>query len=428
MVANVLNDALGLRAGLLLQVMPPRGRKTLQAASEQVTDANSFIFGNALIDICNALPRDQIQGKLPINIKLRTGEELVEWSNLRPPDALKTLVGQVPESARLATMRTRERFEADTSYRKRFPLINLRIEAELLIFIAQTGMNLSQAYRLRVGRFSFASHIDGYEVKRVFKARRQGPVEFSIFSDYRPIFERYLSWRNSIFPDDQDGLLFPLGTPENKRSPDVAPTLTAIRDRCKRLGLKYVGPRALRNIRVNWLHRHIQDDLITSELGQHSVTTMARDYIRPNFFESAKEISRFHAFNELVLQAPAPGVCSTFAPTLEENAPSSAPIPDCASPAGCLFCRSHRDLDNADHVWSLASYRHLKIIERSRYAHPEPLKASVPCDVVIERVTAKLEAFKQSSPAKENWVLEAITRIDEENYHPMWDGFIRLME
>jgi hypothetical protein len=46
----------------------------------------------------------------------------------------------------------------------------------------------------------------------------------------------------------------------------------------------------------------------------------------------------------------------------------------------------------------------------------------------MDRVTAKLKYFKESSEVRAQWVIEAFARIEEGDYHPRWDGFIQLME
>ncbi|MBM9995365.1 site-specific integrase, partial [Pseudomonas aeruginosa] len=99
--------------------------------------------------------------------------------------------------------------DADRTLRTRFPIVNLRIESELLMFIAQTGLNLQQAHTLRVEQFHYTSHLDGYQI-RTYKNRREGEVLFEIFASYREWFERYLEWRSEWFPNEPDGLLFPL--------------------------------------------------------------------------------------------------------------------------------------------------------------------------------------------------------------------------
>ncbi len=94
-----------------------------------------------------------------------------------------------------------------------------------------------------------------------------------------------------------------------------------------------------------------------------------------------------------------------------------------------MFCVNHRDIESEDHVWSLSSLRHLKSLELARYRPPASAKVindQHPALLAIERLTAKLRFFEEHSEVHKLWVDEARERINEENYHPAWDGFIRL--
>ncbi|MBI6155043.1 site-specific integrase, partial [Serratia surfactantfaciens] len=111
--------------------------------------------------------------------------------------------------------------------------------------------------------------------------------------------------------------------------------------------------------------------------------------------------------------------------------PKNAPRPDCINAAGCLFCIQHRDIESEDHVWSLDSLRYLKSLELARYRPPvlsQNMAAEHPALLVIERLAAKLRFFEESSEVRRLWVEESKARIREGNYHPAWDGFIRLAE
>ena len=111
--------------------------------------------------------------------------------------------------------------------------------------------------------------------------------------------------------------------------------------------------------------------------------------------------------------------------------PRNAPQPDCVNAAGCLFCTQHRDIESEDHVWSLSSLRYLKSLELARYRPPSSGKRPAPVHpalLVINRLTAKLHFFEESSEVRRLWVEEARARISEGDYHPAWDGFIRLAE
>lgn len=430
--ASVLDEALDLKIGMLrkTRIPLPKKQKVLSAKEDKQNLTEIFTFGHALLDISDQLTVEKIQGKLPAPIHFRTGQVVELWSGLIPADRLKTLTNTTQNSwSKKQTLKTRTAWEADTSRRTRFPLINLRIEAEMLIFIAQTGMNLAQAYKLKMGRFSYQSHTDGYQVRRVYKKRRQGEVEFYIYSEYRLIFERYLSWHRAIFQDDENGFLFPLSPPQG-RPLDVAPNFQAIRQLCTaKLNILYFGPRMLRKIRVNWLIRRSLDPALTAEMSQHTEETLLQQYNQPHHQVAIIEISRFHTLNDPTFAPPGPGCCVEATPTVMPNIPDDVPRPDCVSPAGCLFCSHQRDIDSAEHIWSLTSYRYYKSLELAMYR--QPIKATSvrhPAATVIDRITEKLKFFKESSRARALWVAEATARIEEGHFHPKWEGFIKIIE
>lgn len=433
-VGKRLDEATDRETSLLRQyrlIDSRRDRRVLGTQADKQNIEATFSFGNALHDISEALTVEAICGKLPVNINIRTGPSLEEWSGLISPSKLKIFdyIAKRPASAD-RVLKARVNWELDVSYKTRAPLINLRIECALLTFIAQTGMNLTQAYRLRTGNFSYRSHADGYLVHRVYKGRRNGEVEFEIFSEYRAVFERYLAWRSSLLPmlGAENDLLFPLSSPQG-RSIDVPPNFNAVRKRCRILGIRYISPRELRKTRVNWLLRKTKDPAITAEMAQHGQRVLLSSYEQPHHQAAIVEIARFHSKHDPAMLPPGPGLCiNARAPELILDAPTEAAAPDCISPAGCLFCTHHRDIDSADHVWSLASYRYFKSIELATYrpafkeAIPNPSLAS------IERLTAKIKEIEESSPLRQQWAIEAHARIEEGFFHPKWDGFIQLME
>jgi hypothetical protein len=358
-VAALLDSVLNLKSGLLHKTRIRKRTATKRRLGTQTDKENlneTFRFGHALLDICDALSADSIRGKLPISIQFRDGQLIEEWSGLQPPSALKSFTNRVKHhSCTVQTIKNRAAWEADTSLRTRSTVVNLRIQAELLIFIAQTGMNLAQAYKLRVGCFSYRSHIDGYEVRRIYKNRRRGEVEFQIYTAYRPLFERYLKWRHELFPGEEDGLLFPLRSKQG-RSENIAPEFGAIEKKCIQLNIKYAGPRLLRKTRQNWLLRHSKDPDVTAEMGQHAKETLLNVYCKPNHQIAVAEISQFHLFGDPAITPPGPGICVDLRVTPLQDNPPEAPRPDCQNPAGCLFCVHQRDIDSSDYMWSLASY------------------------------------------------------------------------
>lgn len=428
-LAWVLDQALELNSGLYYASSVKRifGTKPKNINRSETTNFSKIIiFGEVLLDFTRSLSIEAIRGALPIRINFRNGSYLDEWARLNPPSKVKTLICEDPNpKTKKLIERTRAAWSADSSWRTRHPVMNLRIEAELLIFIAQTQMNLAQAYKLRTGSFSYQSHLNGYQVRRVYKDRRGGEAEFEIFSEYRVHFESYLAWRNELFPDNK--FLFPLSSPQ-KRSVDVAPNFSAIRARCLKLSVCYFGPRDLRKAKVNWLLRNTKNPEVVAEMAQHSVETLLRCYEEPSHQIALVEITRFHSLSTPMNNAPGPGVCAGSHPLSIYDKPKTAPKPDCISPSGCLFCEHQRDLDCLDHVWSLASYRHYKILELSRYRTVAISELPNPVTATIDKLTQKLKQFKSSSAVRALWVEEALQRIAEGDFHLKWDGFIRLLE
>lgn len=408
-----------------------RARKEiLGKQAEKQNLSYTYRFGSMLADYSSQLTHDAIFGELPVVVKLQSGKIIEEWSR-RPANKIRTVFHQenyIPHAERGESQGLKTR-PFDYTLRTRWPLVNLRIEAEILIFMSQTSMNASQALKLKVGKFSYTSHSDGYKVSRQYKDRRQGDVEFEIFSEYRIIFERYLQWRNKVFANSGNDLLFPFLL-SNKPSYTTSRNWQAIKDRCKKLGEQFISPQALRNTRVNWLLRSSMDPELASTMSQHSVRMLLTVYEKPSYQRTMVEVSRFHAQMSSMISA-GPGACYKQHPITMSNSPDLAPRPDCKSPAGCLFCEHNRDIDSMDHVWSLLSYRHLKSLEISGYQLRSTQfneRHNNAAHHVIEQISLKIRWFKQSSEERNSWVVEAGEKIKEGEHHPRWDGFIKLAE
>lgn len=430
-VALILDQALELTIGLYRNTRIPnynKKKRILGSQAEKINLANSFTFGNALLDISDQLTVEKIRGPLPFTIRFRTGQSIEEWSRLKSKDKVKHLIEDYGrEDTRRRVIEAREAWIQDSSWRTRYPVINLRIQAEMLIFIAQTGMNISQANKLELDKCSYQSYNDGYQVRRIYKGRRHGEVEFTIFSEYRIIFERYLKWRKIIFADDDNKLLFPLYSPQ-QRSSDKATNFSAIKLRFKKLGIPYINPSLLRKTRINWLVRKSHDPALTADMSQHTQETLFRNYYQPNHQDALIEISRFHSLTDPSFIPPGPGKCVEINPIAITNSPTDAPTPDCISPAGCIFCAHQRDIDSLDHIWSLVSYRHYKSMELTLYRVIENDAHSQPANLTVIHITKKIQAISDSSEHRAEWVTEALNRVKEGDFHPKWDGFIRLIE
>ncbi|MDD2122553.1 MULTISPECIES: site-specific integrase [Pseudomonas] len=412
--------------------MPSLRPKATSAASEKQSLENTFEFGFFLQDICDALSADIVlKGNLPISIPLRRGGKLLEWSGYpHPKEATYYLsldpakLDKIALKARNKSIRNLQAWQSESTQKTRHPLLNRRIEAELLIFISQTGMNLSQAHKLQLKNFYYSSHLDGYQI-RDRKARRGGEVLFDIYSEYKPHFERYLAWRKTLFPERKE--LFPL-VRKHGRNFQTKPQFT-IRTVCKSIGLKFIPPQTLRHTRVNWLLRRTGNPSVTAEMGQHTKETLLRVYEKPNQQQAITEIVSFwNSFDPTILKkvAVAPGHCNGVPARVDSDVATLKP--DCLRPSGCFWCAHHRDIDRMDYLWALTSFRHLKIIELSKWVPPSNNEITHPAKIVIVRISDKLKWFGESSNERSQWLGEALARVEEGNYHPDWRMLIHAME
>ena len=433
LVARAIDSAGSRRASGLLALTRLRStsskKRVLGTQPDKANLEATFAFGQFLADICEGLSVTAVRGPLPVTVILRDSRSLViagGLKNLR----LDTSAISAPARRRrreCARAPLAERVSAFSDIR-RTRLLTLRVEAELLIFIAQTGMNLAQAYRLERESFRWQTHEEDLVAHRVYKDRRGGEAVFRCFKAYRKHLERYLSWLDHIGWSESSSKLFPFYYPSRIPPEHALPTFTAIRSVAEPLSVQRFGPRSLRNVRVNWLLRRSSDPALTADMAAHTTQTLLRDYARPHHQRAAVEITKFHLATDPSVEAPGPGLCvGSNQPAPIEDMPCDAPPPDCVSPEGCLFCKHHRDVLSQEYCWKLASHAKLKAMEVSLYRPPTTVPVH-PGDRVIERITDKLIAIAEGSAVRAQWLRDAQDLIRAGRYHPIWDGHIQLLE
>lgn len=434
--SSILGAALDRTQPLILTSRiryPKSSPRAVGVAGDKQNLADTFAFGHLCLDVIDSLSFSAIYGPLPVEIRLRDGQMIEQWSGLIDPKKLAVFQPGYQFKALInRALRNRADLELNRSLRTRYPLVNLRLMAELMLFIGQTGMNLSQAHNLRLTQYSYKSTIDGYEV-RDYKARRKGEVLFEIFTDYKDVFEDYLVWRAKIFGTASDRL-FPFVRTGGAKETTPTDFKRFRSDICEAMGVPFVGPQKLRNTRVNWLLRESRDPDLTAEMAQHLKQTLLRIYEKPSLQVAMREIIQFHQKNDPrlvgdIMTCPAPGECDGV-PESFPDLPPEAPKPDCTHPAGCLFCGHHRDIDSEDYVWSTASMRHLNTIILRRF-RPQAKGKADPArhvEMAVDVLTAKLTWFKDSNTTRKAWVDEAMEKLAEGDFHAHWRYLIESAE
>lgn len=403
------------------------------SAKENLEETASFI--QLMMGTIRQLPVGVIRGPLPVTLRYSDEDDrLLEYQiscgarDWRPIDSLSTPT----KSRRLVVEARRARASNDISNAKRLMLINLRLEAEMLVFINHTTCNLTQALQLTGGKFRYQTKGD-YVYVRPWKDRAKHVVELRIERAYRPSFEAFLKWREEIFPGDPEGLTFPFVCNDGDkalRRTDWG--FRQVRRLCNALGKPFVPASQHRDTSGNFVKRRASREL-ASELLSNDKKTFQQHYEDPNHQQSAAELVNFwDIMGGMVRDAVGPGGCqrAEHEPVPEQvpDAPGNAPKPDCEGGSGCLFCSKNRDLRTFDHAWNLSSFWHLTLLQFNSDHTDLSLKSDHPSLLTAERAAAKLDAMAREDAECAAWVEEARLRVLEGRYHTHYTHMFNALE
>ncbi len=413
---------------------PPRVKKSVSKDAEKQNLEATFKLGHFLADLTAGLSVESIMGGLPVTIPVRPGlvnNDQVQLFSSRRNLAWISKPRKTWSSSQKSNYPNILRLRQPVSSingTSRWSLVNLRIQAEFLMFIAQTGMSLEQAKALEYGALKYKPLSDSWHVQ-CFKKRRQGEVSFKIYKSYKAAFGRYRNFISYFFPDSD--VLFPqfdstAGVVSQSRR--GISTLSGLRQVVKEYNIPWVPPRALRNTRVNWLLRRSGDPELTADMAQHTKEVLKDRYERPSQQRAMVEITRFWSKHDPIQLGELKGSLIASEcdgrPEANDDKPKSVVEPNCVNPSGCLWCSHRRDLDSEDYVWSLASMRYLKTIEAGLNVTPK----AVPADEVVRRISDMIAWYRNSTPERAQWVFEAEQRIAEGAYHSNWSPIIEFLE
>lgn len=388
----------------------PRKTSVSRAAEKQHL-GDSQLLGYYCVDIADAITIESAYGQLPITtntLKPDGSKQAIEM----PWGLVKLLKHDSKHTSHRAIALCKPTNCIDMF---RGSLIRIRLLAELVIFVYQTGMSVSQVLQIERKGFSYKLQGNNDWLVTCHKGRKQGPVSFTIYKEYRARFKRLIKFVDHFCPEDYQ--LFPLSYKSSKNRGSVH--YKSLTDQAKRDGIPWIPPRVTRNTRANFLDRMTGDPGLSAEMSQHTKEVFKQNYERPSQQRSMAALTIFWKKEPISLINSG---CNAQ-PEPSPDKPSDVIGPNCINESGCLWCKSHRDIYSEDYVWSLASFRHLKLIEAA-----QPIKREIPADLVIERLSNKLEAFKKRSEQSQKWVEEAIMRIEESFYHPTWKNIINFWE
>ena len=415
---------------------PPSSRKAVAKEADKQNLEEAFTFGRFLTELTKGLTPEAILGQLPLFIESRTASpedgrlDLGYCFDPAPPpeSAPSNVIGRY-ENAIARRRAAAQPIESISDDLGRIAWVNLRVQAEMMLFFAMTGMNAAQAHSLPLETsIKYESLGQKWRV-RLYKNRKGGEVCFDFYKEYRPHFKAYLAFLKRFFLDTK--YLFPrmcADGSEYKRNPDSKISVASLRNFTIAQSVPWVSPSTIRNTRINYFLRRSGDEELASEIAQNTVSVLKQNYEKPSQQRAMTEITRFWSANDplkkdVLVTSIEGGLCNGN-PELEDIAPPEIPVPNCVTPSGCLWCVNHRDIDEFEYVWELVTFKFLKSVELILNMQV----TDAPADLVVERLAAKIDFFRQSGGERTEWVLEAEARIEEGDYHPNFAKNIKLLE
>lgn len=394
----------------------PRNTSVSRSAEKQHL-ADTRKLGHYCVELAKMITIDSVYSQLPIKPRENAENQTAPLVGSLPFGLVNSLNGDDELNVKIAQRQCKPIAWSSKLPQARSTLANLRVMAEFMIFIYQTGMNVTQA--LRILRESFKYSLQGESDWQVSsnKARRKGDVSFTIYKDYKGWFKQYIKFVDHFFPNDDR--LFPIANRQDVFN-GMGIKYSLLRNYLDRDGIPWVPPRIARNTRVNFIARLSGDPSLNAEIAQHSIGVFKDRYELPSQQRALTAVTDF--WNKDPISLIQSGCSARPEPTLDK--PEGVVEPDCQNQSGCLWCKDRRDINSEAYVWNLASFRRLKIIEAlSMHA-----SSANPALLAVDKLTHMIEEFKGVSTEAQEWVVESIAKVEEGDYHPSWVNILRYWE
>jgi hypothetical protein len=416
-VTGIIAKALRTPVSVLTRgIRKPKGSKSTRKNLNSSDLNATFAFGQMCYDICQSLEYISIMALPPINISIRNGYTEQRWGLKWTEESIRKVLS-LPES---------EHHRIKPNLINRRAEINLRIQAEASILMAQSGLSPAQMIKLPIAEYTY--HVEGDNIViSAFKHRRQGMVSFPIYKEYKRHFIKYLEFRKELDALFESDKLFPQvgihNEPvDNKYQPK------ALKDFCKRADVEYRNPLSNKAIRSNWFSRKTGGFDIGAKLNQHTPHTNIANYHRDDENVASLEFQSYWDTERPKWQAIINGSCADKTPISFKHEEASTIVPNCQNPSGCLFCKSFRGQRTLDWVWALLSYREVKKHEAALIRSKINSDAPPPAFKVIQRIGELLSQYKSLGNQEMQWAIEAEQKITDFKIHPSWRYYIQLVD
>ena len=301
---------------------------------------------------------------------------------------------------------------------QRIHIGTIALNAFIILFTAQTGMNWSQILNLQ---WDNEFHISStHQLFRTIKWRAAGKeCSFEIPVGFMPRFKNFIKLRNYLLNNQNFEYLFftagerGLGTPKQVKSF----TLHGIYSAIKRIDplLPTIQSREWRAAKSDWLVRNT-DISTTALILQNTEKTVLSSYIAGSESAHWEEISNFlHNISKVILSPnhdqkqllqSAIGKCSSFGNPIIPQENDSINTPNCINPEGCLFCENYRiHVDETD-IRKLLSCRYC--IEKTAHLIGNLEEQDLITKPIFERINLIIAHVKTNNEPLVNKIMSEV--------------------
>lgn len=322
---------------------------------------------------------------------------------------------------------------SDQYHFARLNLAFLAIECSIMLFITNTGMNITPLSQLQWDTnqdFQCSKNIQ-HGFKTVKHRAGGANVEFHITTHFLSYFRKYLELRKWVLQGQNAPLFFLRDKQHNIKIVDNN-LAVKLRVKLKKFGLVIPSAREWRAYKSDWLIRKT-DIATTALLLQNSKETVVQSYIAGSKISADNEMTAFlNSMHLKVIKAKevhtteiSVGHCLKYSEPKSE-AFESVIQPDCHQPEGCLFCDKYRVHADEDDIRKLYSCRY--VINETRTLATSELHFEKVFGVVLNRIDSLLK-FIASKNTVLNQMVERIKSevIEECRLTSYWSSKLQML-
>lgn len=350
----------------------------------------------------------------------------IQWRNPVKPFVVKQVIHKASEKLHQAN--------SQKDHKIRLRLANMAMSSFTMLFIAATGMNLSQISDIKMS--DITRERDGYINFEQYKARAGDKhVEYYLGLKYSKMFVRYLELRSSVIETfklgEVDRIFF---RADYGRHKNIDMSFSGRLAEEVGLWFKFYSITKAKEWRAfkgfNLLKKH--GPVKTANMLQHRLSTTLKDYSNSDeetakvnlteFFESFSDL--LIADHKELLDSIAVGKClSTGSPSPLFD--ESMVTPNCKNHEGCLFCANYRVHADKEDVFKLLSYN--SILSETRYLQVSSSNAVVRHDAIIDRVTFIIDKIQSTGIVSQQDLAEISNNVKAGHLSPYWQSKMALL-